>query len=464
MLTRYANPAISSSRKFRLKRLQVEGEDWQRHRKISSPSFNERNSKLVWKEALQQAQPMLQSWMQEGRKGSIKTQQDVLTLALHVLTSAGFGLAYAFDSRDQRVQPGYSMTYGNALATVLKNLVFVFAVPHRLLLSPIAPARYRVIGEAIKDCKTYMKEFISMERRLIEKRDPGTGNLISSLVRNSDMMKFSATIADTKRRGLDEDEIYGNLFIFSLAGHETTANTLGYCIMLLAAFPQYQDWLREELTVVLGDSSPNEWDYEDTFPSLKRCLAVMVSHTRVFKSSNSIELLLTKLLPQYETLRLYGPVTAVPKTTKDTSQQLRLKDREILIPPGVRLELNAVGLHLNPQYWGIASAQWQPDRWIQGSNTGSESFMEPVKGSFIPWSEGPRVCPGRKFSQVEFVATIATLFQHHKVKAATLEEESSEAARSRIVRMINDSMVQGITLQMKDPQAVALVWTLFDPQ
>ena len=280
MLTRYATPAISSTL-FRLKKLQVEGEDWQRNRKITSQSFNERNSKLVWKEALQQAQPMLQSWVQEGLKGSVRTQQDALTLALHVLTSAVFGLAYAFDSRDQRVQPGYSMTYGDALSTVMKNLVVVFAVPHRLLLSPMAPARFRVLGEAIEDCKKYMEEFVSLERRLIEKRDSGNEHLLGSLVRNSDTMKASATLPDTKRRGLDEEEIYGNLFIFGIAGHETTANALGYGIMLLAASPQYQDWIQEELTMVLGNSSPDTWDYEESFPRLKRCLAIMVSHTRL---------------------------------------------------------------------------------------------------------------------------------------------------------------------------------------
>ena len=268
---------------LRLNKLQVEGEDWQRNRKITSQSFNERNSKLVWKEALQQAQPMLQSWVQEGLKGSIRTRQDVLTLALHVLTSAVFGLAYEFDSRDQRVQPGYSMTYGDALSTVMNNLVFVFAVPHRLLLSRMTPARYRVIGEAIKDCKTYMEEFISVERRLIDKRDSGSGHLLGSLVRNSDRVKSSATLADAKRSGLDEEEIYGNLFIFGIAGHETTANALGYGIMLLAAFPQYQDWIQEELTIVLGNSSPDAWDYEESFPRLKRCLAIMVSHTRLIR-------------------------------------------------------------------------------------------------------------------------------------------------------------------------------------
>ena len=59
---------------------------------------------------------------------------------------------------------------------------------------------------------------------------------------------------------------------------------------------------------------------------------------------------------------------------------------------------------------------------------------------------------------MEIVATVATLFQHHKVKAATLDGESNEAARSRTLQMINDSKV-AVSLHMKDPKAVALVWT-----
>ena len=168
---------------------------------------------------------------------------------------------------------------------------------------------------------------------------------------------------------------------------------------------------------------------------------------------------LTNFLRQYETLRLYSATPVIPKTTNDTSQLLNLKDRELIIPARVRVQLNATALHLNPHYWGITAAQWQPDRWIEGSNSGLESLKKPVAGSFIPWSEGPRVCPGRKFSQVEFVATIATLFQHHNVRAATLDGENSEATKSRIVRTINDSKLQGITIQMRDPKAVALVWT-----
>lgn len=39
----------------------VNGETWQRHRRITAPPFNERNSGMVWSESLKQASDMLHS-------------------------------------------------------------------------------------------------------------------------------------------------------------------------------------------------------------------------------------------------------------------------------------------------------------------------------------------------------------------------------------------------------------------
>jgi hypothetical protein len=46
--------------------------------------------------------------------------------------------------------------------------------------------------------------------------------------------------------------------------------------MLLAAFPEVQDWIGEELRSFLTDDANETWDYENLFPRLKRCQAVLV--------------------------------------------------------------------------------------------------------------------------------------------------------------------------------------------
>lgn len=87
-----------------------------------------------------------------------------------------------------------------------------------------------------------------------------------------------------------------------------------------------------------------------------------------------------------------------------------------------------------------------------------DSLIEPEKGTYIPWADGPRVCPGRKFAQVEFVAAIATLFRRHTVQPALLDGESPDQGKKRLARMIDDSAITAITLQMRKPKSVALVW------
>ena len=165
---------------------------------------------------------------------------------------------------------------------------------------------------------------------------------------------------------------------------------------------------------------------------------------------------------QYETLRLYGPVSAIPKYTWIHPQSLSINGRTYDIPPHTLIWLNNQALQTNPKYWGADSTSWRPDRWMWSAsakdNIGPETLREPTKGSFIAWSDGPRVCPGKKFSQVEFVAVMAVLFHQHNVKPALLEGETEGGAKQRVLATVEDSQTN-ITLQMRQPKRVSLVWT-----
>ena len=76
----------------------------------------------------------------------------------------------------------------------------------------------------------------------------------------------------------------------------------------------------------------------------------------------------------------------------------------------------------------------------------------------MPWSDGPRVCPGRKFSQVEFVAVMATLFRRHRVRPKLSEGESIEGGQKRIMEMVERRDDMALTTQMAQPESVALIW------
>ena len=75
---------------------------------------------------------------------------------------------------------------------------------------------------------------------------------------------------------LNVDEILGNIFVFNFAGHDTTAISLAYSVLLLVAHPEVQDWISEELNYHLDTSQSEAWKYEEVFPKLKRCLTILV--------------------------------------------------------------------------------------------------------------------------------------------------------------------------------------------
>jgi len=88
-----------------------------------------------------------------------------------------------------------------------------------------------------------------------------------------------------------------------------------------------------------------------------------------------------------------------------------------------------------------------------------ETLQEPQRGTFLPWSDGAHVCPGRKFSQVEFVAVMAALFRTHRVRPILREGETESRARERVQSVVEDSAVR-MTLRMTDPGRVRVRWVL----
>lgn len=112
-------------------------------------------------------------------------------------------------------------------------------------------------------------------------------------------------------------------------------------------------------------------------------------------------------------------------------------------------------------YWGSDSLVFRPDRWIDNADPGSEisneEVFQPAPGVFVPWAAGPRVCPGKKFAQVEFVAVVSRLFRKHKVGPVLEHGETIQDAKKRIFDVVADSHLV-ITLQMRHPEKIKLAW------
>lgn len=207
----------------------VEGAEWSKHRRLTAPSFNERVSSHVWKESIDQAKQMQKIWLAQGASGTKDVIHDTMTLALHVLTSAGFGVTYSFKNASQRIPAPHKQSYRDALSIALQNWTLITVIPMQYLTNKLFPASFQKVGHACKELKSYMYELVSEA-----KQNPQVeNNLLSALVR------VSEDAGQAKPgHGLTDEELYGNIFIYSMAGHETTGNAVSAAIAYLAADPQ----------------------------------------------------------------------------------------------------------------------------------------------------------------------------------------------------------------------------------
>lgn len=122
----------------------TEGSAWRIHRKLTAPSFGEKNNELVFLESIHHAQCLLELWTGPDGRGN-KTVKDPATdtmrFALFVISRAGFDVRVAWPHEENNVSaenttgkdsifagtaipPGHKMNYREALSTLLDNIMW----------------------------------------------------------------------------------------------------------------------------------------------------------------------------------------------------------------------------------------------------------------------------------------------------------------------------------------------------
>lgn len=281
------------------------GRAWERHRRVTVPPFNERVSETVWEESGRQGAGARAKWMAASASGGVvrSTQDDTTRIAFNVLSAAGYGLTFDFDDVEGQSglseadrAAGHRMSYRDSLFLLLNNF-FSLIIYHigRQVGWPVAAmwGQVREIAVAKEEYAWYMRDMLKTEREKIRRGDVPAEraragekeNLMSVLIRNSEQgSEAGASNAEKSGPVLSDDEVYGTLFIYNLAGHDTTAGALNYAVALLAARPKWQEWLAEEINaVVMEDQSSLK--YATVFPKLHRCLALMVRPTPIFEAA-----------------------------------------------------------------------------------------------------------------------------------------------------------------------------------
>ena len=234
--------------------------------------------KHVWSESAGQAKDMMDHLLSRPDGTTDDTVDGLRVIAINVLGAVGYGQPKPWAIKEPVLDPE-SMSYFDALSVVIHYVIETALLPDFILRQPFMPKPLQALVDARKKVPIYGKQLIENERASRKDKPDSSDNLMSMLVKLSDKGKEQGTekAPSANAQFLTEEEIQGNLFIFSTAGFDTTANTMAFAITLLAVYPQWQRWIMEEVDRVYSIChEPGSEAYENLFPKLSRCLALMV--------------------------------------------------------------------------------------------------------------------------------------------------------------------------------------------
>ncbi|KAF5380528.1 hypothetical protein D9615_004515 [Tricholomella constricta] len=394
-----------------------EGEEWKKYRKISAPAFSDRNNKMVWDETVKIMDSLFKDvW--GGQEVIIVDHCVDLTLpiALFVIGAAGFGRKISWKD-DDTLPAGHQMTFKGALHIVTTDIFIKLIVPDRALG---LTKRMRNVKLAFKELEQYMAEMIKERQSSLKKET--RHDLFTSLLDANDI--------DSGEAKLTVSELIGNIFIFLVAGHETTAHTLCFTFALLALYPDEQEVLYRHIQSLLASGKAPTYE---NMPLFTQSMAVF-----------------------YETLRLFPPVESSPAVTgipKESAEDTTLTTTDgegnktvVAVPKGVDITIDVPGLHYNPRYWDDPHS-FKPSRFLG----------EWPRDAFLPFSAGARACLGRKFFETEGIAILTMLVFQYKIEVKEEPQFAGETFEQRKTRVL--AAKPGITLT---PVRVPLVFKIRD--
>jgi len=332
--------------------LTSEGSFWLRQRRLAQPAFQRQRIAAYGETMVAYTQRMVDRW-QEGETRDL--HGEMMRLALEITAKTLFGADVANESR----------AVGEALEILMHDFL---ARWDRLLTLPLwipTPGNLR-----IRRSRQRLNEIIYQIIKQRRTTGENLGDLLSLLLHARD---------EDDGTGMTDRQLRDEVMTLFLAGHETTANALGWIWYLLAQNPEVETALAAELNNVLGGRTAAAAD----LPQLPYTEAVVL-----------------------EALRLYPPIWWFGR--------LALHDFEIggfRVPGGTMVLVSQWLMHRDPRYFE-EPLRFRPERWLQGLAKQLPKYV------YFPFGGGPRICIGKDFAMTEIALVLATVVPRFRFSLA----------------------------------------------
>ena len=336
--------------------LTADGDLWRRRRRIAQPAFHHGHLGAVAEQAAAAGTALADRW--SAAPGACV---DVDRAALHTMLEVVGRTLFAADlaADGERVVEAVDAALQ---AVVVRARSPLPAVLPGWLPTPAQRRLRRAVTTLDDAC-------LGVVRR---RRAAGLGDA------DTDVLALLLRAADAEG-GLTEREVRDELVTLVIAGHETVASCLTWTLLLLARHPEVQDRLAAELDALPEGRDPG-WADLGALPWTRAVVD--------------------------EALRLYPPAWVITRRA--------LADDVVdgvAVPAGTLVVLSPWLLHRRADSWPDP-LRFDPERFAgDGKGTGRGA----IRGDYVPFGAGPRLCIGRDVALVQAVLIVATLLRGRRV-------------------------------------------------
>ncbi|XP_076918829.1 cytochrome P450 CYP72A219-like [Bidens hawaiensis] len=343
--------------------IDVEGDQWVKHRKIINPAFYVEKLKHMIPAFYVSCNEMIQNWkkvLSKENSCEVDVWPYLQTFSSDVISCTAFGSSFEEGRKIFELQREQA-----ALVMKATNSVYIPG------LKFLPTRNNKGVFEIDKQVRGSIKGIINKRIAAMKAGEASHDDLLGILL-DSNYKEIKQH--GNSNFGLTIEEVIEECKLFYFAGQETTGNMLVWTMILLGQHTEWQTRARDEVLHVFGDKNP---DIDG------------LSHLKV------INIIFN------EVLRLYSPAAILRRLVHDET-----KLGNLTLPAGSLIQINALILHHEKDMWGEDVNEFRPERF-------SEGVSKVTKGQnvYLPFGGGPRICIGQNFAILEAKMALAMILQ-----------------------------------------------------
>jgi cytochrome P450 len=333
-----------------------DGDFWRKQRRLAQPAFHKKRIEGMFNAMRDETLKMCARW--EQFRGSatpfdLNTEMTAVTVNIVAKTLFGTQVDASIESIGQSI---------NLLNTYISNRI------NNPLMAPvwIPTPRNQQFHRDRKTLDDIIYKIIA-DRRLHPEADD---DLLAMLMNARD---------EDTGEGMTDLQLRDEILTLFLAGHETSATSLCWILILLSQHPDQMARAKAEVQEALGDRLPNLEDLAK-MPYLRRVID--------------------------EALRLYPPAWIVGRKA--------LEDDTVFgfaVPKGHNVIVSTYLIHRHPDFWENPDG-FDPDRFLP-----ERANPDQHKYAYFPFGGGPRMCIGNSFALMEMAILLAMILQRFTPRA-----------------------------------------------